>query len=557
MRLYSHSAGIWSLLLMLGFTMSKAQNPGSTLDGGGSFEIIESGEGRMDQGPQGSTKTLSGGVVLRYRDWLLRCREVVLTDQDQIARANGKVVLQGKAGLRIQSERLLWNTANKIAFFEEDVRCKQGDWSLETPSLRLFTDRSEAVYEQGGVLRQGALRIESRYGFGDLTRKEYQFKKEVLIRHPELDLQTEACRYHALPDCLILEAPSKMVGLRGSMQGDRGTYLLRSQKVLLYRVATGGDTWGGPTLAFLQNRYLVAGDTLQLDQKKGAYQALSQAQWVDLQRKMTLQGDALVLDSARNLPSSPPIPRKNVGRQGIWASGRVRLLDESVQPALEWVTESLAGWMSTPTDSLILWTNETSLLAHGNWLFRSASLFLDRQNQTLQAKGSILAWQGPRQLESTGLLWKKIGDSLSTLDFEGSTGLCEKADTLPWPLYHQAAGQKAQARMTANSLRDFELIGNTVTLYWTRGPDSLWSSLSRTESARAVFEFHEQELRRARYLGGPRGTYTPLSLLQKAPDFLAGVRPQFDLQQISLRSLEERRRSYPPVKAEDMKPLKR
>ena len=110
--------------MVLGFTVSQAQNSGGTMDGGGSFEIIESGEGRMDQGPQGSTKTLSGGVVLRYRDWLLRCREVVLLDQDQIARATGKVVLQGKGGLRIQSERLLWNTTNKVAFFEEDVRCK-------------------------------------------------------------------------------------------------------------------------------------------------------------------------------------------------------------------------------------------------------------------------------------------------------------------------------------------------------------------------------------------------------------------------------------------------
>jgi hypothetical protein len=265
----------------------------------------------------------------------------------------------------------------------------------------------------------------------------------------------------------------------------------------------------------------------------------------------------LALDSARNLPSLPPVPRKSVGRQGIWALGRVRLLDESVQPALEWITESLAGWMPTPTDSLILWTNEASLLAHGNWMFRSATLFLDRQSQTLQAKGSILAWQGPQQLESTGLLWKNMGDSLSTLDFEGSTGLCEKADTLPWPLYHQAAGQKAQARMTANSLRDFELIGNTVTLYWTRGPDSLWSALSRTESARAVFEFQEQQLKRARYIGGPRGTYTPLSLIQEAPKFLAGVRPQFDLQQVSLRDLEERRRSYPPVHAGDLRPLAR
>ena len=549
--------GLWSLVLVLAFTGSMAQSPAGNVSEGGSFEIIESGEGRLDQGPQGSTKTLSGGVVLRYRDWLLRCREVVLLDQDQIARASGKIILQGKSGLRIQSERLLWNTTNKMALFEDDVRCKQGDMSLETPALRLSTESSEAVYEKGGVLRQGALRIESRYGFGDLNKKEYQFKKQVVVRHPELDLRTEACRYLAAPDCLVLEAPARMAGLQGNMQGDRGSYQLKSKKVLLYRELHSSLSPSGPTMAFLQDRYLIAGDTLQLDQKFGAYRAKGKAQWLDLQRKITLQGDLLALDSARNLPTSPPVPRHSQRRQGLWALGQVRLLDESYQPSFEWIAQSLYGWMPTPTDSLMLWTKEPSLLAQGNWLFQSSYLFLDRQNRTLQAIGPILAWQGKSQLESNGLLWKNMGDSVSTLDFEGSTGLCEEADTLPWPLYHQAVGQKAKASISATSLRDFELIGNTVTLYWTRGTDSLWSALSRTESARAVFEFQNQQLKTARYYGGPRGTYTPMPLLTEAPKFLAGVRPQFDLQEKAILALEERRRLYPQRMPRDLAPLPR
>jgi len=81
------------LLLLPGFHSALAQKTESQTYGGDSFEILESGEGRMDQGPAGNTKTLSGGVVLRYRNWLLRCREVVLLDDDQTARAVGKIML--------------------------------------------------------------------------------------------------------------------------------------------------------------------------------------------------------------------------------------------------------------------------------------------------------------------------------------------------------------------------------------------------------------------------------------------------------------------------------
>ncbi|MFM9143270.1 MAG: OstA-like protein [Bacteroidota bacterium] len=539
------------LLLLPGFHNALAQKTGSQTYGGDSFEILESGEGRMDQGPAGNTKTLSGGVVLRYRNWLLRCREVVLLDDDQTARAVGKIMLQGQGGLRIQSERLLWKTSQQWAFFEEDVRCKQGDWSLETPSLRLSTENSEAIYEQGGVLRQGSLRVESQYGQGFLNRKEYRFQKNVVVRHPELDLRTESCRYWAQPDCLILDAQSRIEGLQGSMVGQRGWYQIKSKKMTLAGTGPSGVGPVLPAMALLQNRYLVAGDTLLLDQVSGAYRANGSAQWKDLLRKITWQSDALALDSARRVPSTAPVANTaKHGRQGLWALGQVRVVDESYQPALEWISSSLYGYLPTPHDSLLVWTMDTSMLAYGPWLLTSPTLCWDRQHRSLQANGKIWAWQGASQLESQGMLWKNVGDSLSILDFEGLTGLCEEADSLPWPLYHQASGLKASARLYNNQLRDFELIGNTVTLYWTRGTDSLWSALSRTESARAIFEFQDQQLRRARYVGSPRGTYTPISQIPKSPDFLAGVAPNFQGKHQTQQAMEMRRRAYPTLEPE-------
>jgi hypothetical protein len=539
------------LFLLLGFQGTLAQNAGATALGGDSFEILESGEGRMVQGIAGTTKTLSGGVVLRYRNWLLRCREVVLMDDDQTARAVGKIILQGQGGLRIQSERLLWKTNTQWAYFEDDVRCRQGDWSLETPTLRLSTENSEALYEQGGVLRQGALRVESQYGQGFLNRKEYRFQKNVVVRHPEVDLRTESCRYWTQPDCLILDAPSRMVGVQGSMVGDRGWYQIKSKKMTLLGLAPSDGQPSVPAMALLQNRYLVAGDTLQLDQGIGAYRANGAAQWKDLVRKITWQGKALALDSARLVPGTAPVANPNQrGRQGLWALGSVRILDESYQPALEWITDQVYGYLPTAKDSLLVWAVDTSILAYGPWLLTSPTLCWDAQHRSLQGNGKIWAWQGASQLESNGMLWKNVGDTLSVLDFEGITGLCEKADSLPWPLYHQASGLKASARLENNQMKDFELLGNTVTLYWTRGTDSLWSALSRTESARALFEFQNQKLHRARYVGGPRGSYTPMNLIDKAPDFLAGVSPNFQEKSKAQEVLDVRRKAYPPLDPE-------
>ncbi|MFM7912492.1 MAG: OstA-like protein, partial [Bacteroidota bacterium] len=155
------------------------------LDDPNAFEIIESGEGRFERGPQGTTKTLSGGVVLKHRGMILRCNQVVLSGGDRIAKAEGKVKLNGKDGFVILSHKMYWNTSDQEAYFEGDVRCRQNDLSLETPTLWFNSARNEARYELGGVLRQGGVRISSRHGMGDLNRRDYTFREQVVVNHPE------------------------------------------------------------------------------------------------------------------------------------------------------------------------------------------------------------------------------------------------------------------------------------------------------------------------------------------------------------------------------------
>ncbi|MBM3911875.1 MAG: hypothetical protein FJ350_02565, partial [Sphingomonadales bacterium] len=87
---------VWMLGMALGDPSLRAQSmdPG-IIDDPNAFEIVESGEGRFERGPQGTTKTLSGGVVLKHRGMILRCNQVVLSGSDRIAKAEGKVKLNG------------------------------------------------------------------------------------------------------------------------------------------------------------------------------------------------------------------------------------------------------------------------------------------------------------------------------------------------------------------------------------------------------------------------------------------------------------------------------
>ncbi|MFM8977828.1 MAG: OstA-like protein, partial [Bacteroidota bacterium] len=460
---------------------------------------------------------------------------VVLSGGDRIAKAEGKVKLNGKDGFVILSQKMYWNTSDQEAYFEGDVRCRHHDLSLETPTLWFNSARNEARYELGGVLRQGGVRISSRHGVGDLNRRDYTFREQVVVNHPEMELHTSLCRYMAQVDCLILMARSRIHSLQGTFEGDAGHYQIQSAKLLLHMEGKSGTGPVHAAWAVVDRRHFILADTLFMDQKRNMARAEGNVHWLDSVEHIRIRADHLKLDSALRMGLNPPNPVNLTQSQGFMATGHVWLLDCSTRDSMHWITSSLQGYRKPQRDSMLLWTDDSSVCLFKDWVIRCNTIRINRASSTLQANGNLLAWQGLTQLESQAMLWKRVNDSLSLMDFEGITALSEIADSIPNPMYHQASGSKAHARLMNNELQQFELEGNAVTWYWMLGNDSLWSALNKTEAAKAVFEVADRRLHSARYYGGPRGAYQPMSKIKDHSTLLETVHPRHNLR-IKLRS---------------------
>lgn len=510
------------------------------------FEILESGEGRFERGPQGTIKTLSGGVVLRHRGMILRCSQVVLSDGDRLAKASGQVKLNGKEGLQIQSAKMYWNTTDQEAYFEGDVRCRQRDLSLETPTLWFNSARNEARYELGGVLRQGGIRISSKHGTGDLDRREYLFREEVTVNHPEMELKTSTCRYLAQADCLLLLARSRIQSIRGTFEADAGHYQISGARLFLYSHSPSDPAnHAHAAWAVVDGRHFILGDTLFMDQKRNRSRASGNAQWLDSLEHIRIRADNLVMDSALRMNLRPPVQVNLKYSRGFSAKGKVWISELRSGDSMHWISNSMQGYAMPQADSLYLWTDDSSICLSNAWVMRSNTVRINRALSTVQAQGNLLAWQNQSQLESQSMLWTQVNDSLSSMDFDGITAICELADSIPKPMHHQASGSKALAKLMNDQLTNFELIGNTVTWYWMRGNDSLWSALNQTQAARAIFEFQNTKLHSARYYGGPRGAYQPMSKVKDPSALLDTVLPQPDRREALVNILAQYRMDFP------------
>jgi hypothetical protein len=282
-----------------------------------------------------------------------------------------------------------------------------------------------------------------------------------------------------------------------------------------------------------------------MDQKRNQSRATGDAQWLDSVEQIRVRADVMVLDSAVRMDLRPPIQVDLKQSRGFLAEGRVWVSEYRSGDSMHWLSNSMQGYAMPRRDSMYMWTDDSSACLSREWVVRSNALRINRALSTIQANGNLLAWQNQTQLESKGMLWTKENDSLSRMDFDGITAICEIADSTPTIMHHQASGSKALAKLLHDELTSFELMGNTVTWYWMRGNDSLWSALNNTQAARAIFEFQNAKLHSARYYGGPRGSYTPMSKVKDPAALLETVHPQPALRTTLSGRLQQHKIDYP------------
>lgn len=140
---------------------------------------------------------LAGNVFLQQENTKFYCDSAVIDRKTGIVEAFGKVHINDADSIHTYSDYLIYYSDTRKAFLKKNVKLTDGKSVLTTNDLEYDTDTKIGIYTNGGkvVSDKTVLTSQEAIYYGDM--KDVYFKKNVKMRDPQYDLDTDSLVYNS------------------------------------------------------------------------------------------------------------------------------------------------------------------------------------------------------------------------------------------------------------------------------------------------------------------------------------------------------------------------
>ncbi|RYG30971.1 MAG: OstA family protein, partial [Chitinophagaceae bacterium] len=142
---------------------------------------------------------ISGDVKLRQGNTLFYCDSCVMNNNANTFEAWGKgrqVHINDSDTANIYSNHLLYFTQKKLANLDGNVKMTDGKGVLTTPNLEYDMETNIGIYKNGGKVVNEKTVLTSQEGWYYADLKDVYFKKNVKLKDPAYDIDTDSLLYN-------------------------------------------------------------------------------------------------------------------------------------------------------------------------------------------------------------------------------------------------------------------------------------------------------------------------------------------------------------------------
>ena len=139
---------------------------------------------------------LAGNVRLKQGNTIFECDSCVITKSINLFEAFGNVHINDSDTAHVYSDHLRYLTDRKIAYLDGNVKLTDGKGVLTTPTLEYDMNTKVGIYRNGGRVVNKETVLTSDEGFYYADIKDVYFKKNVKLKDPAYDLQSDSLLYN-------------------------------------------------------------------------------------------------------------------------------------------------------------------------------------------------------------------------------------------------------------------------------------------------------------------------------------------------------------------------
>jgi lipopolysaccharide export system protein LptA len=326
-------------------------------------------DGRRVPGAQ----ILKGNVRFRHASATMSCDSAYLYE-DQRVDAFGNVTINEGDSLFVHGDRLRYDARERMARVEGNVRLRNADMELTTPSLDYDLGARRGMYNEGGRIESHTEQnvLTSRTGTYLADERTFIFGRNVRLDHPHRTITGDTMHYLTPSGVALFFGPTRIVQDSTVITTLRGLYDTREERARFTRRTTilsrgrtlEGDSihyerrsgiglaWGHVTVSDTSGEMVARGDKGSYDERKDRSMITGHAELV-----LLMDGDSLFLHSDTLFARPDSSGQKRL----IQAHRHVRFYKSDLQGACDTLIHSEADSTIHMFNKPVLWNENDQI----------------------------------------------------------------------------------------------------------------------------------------------------------------------------------------------------
>ena len=456
---------------------------------------------------------LAGNVRLRQGTTIFECDSCVINKRNNLFEAFGNVHINDSDTANVYSDHLRYLTDRKIAYLDGNVKLTDGKGVLTTPTLEYDMNTKVGIYRNGGkvVNKETVLTSEEGYYYADL--KDVYFKKNVKLKDPSYDLQSDSLLYNTgteivrfIAETFVKDSTNRTITTREGFYDKRTgkaefgqNPIITDKDIQVTGITIKSDDSTGITQIFgrgiivdTANKTTVLADTIFYNKKNESFLAFAKPLMIVEQEQDSIFIAADTLFSARLTDlygAKDSVVRKDTLRQ-------VKIIDTKTKDSTDRYFEGFRH-VRIFSDSLQAVCD---------------SMFYSFKDSVFRLYDDPVVWSNENQVTGdTILLFTKNKKADRMQVFKNSF----IASFIKPEIFNQVKSTRMDAYFIDGTIDSVRARGSAECVYYIQDEDSAFTGINQSNSELMDVYFKDKELQRVVFRTAVKGTIWPMK--QKTP----------------------------------------
>jgi len=456
---------------------------------------------------------LAGNVRLRQGNTIFECDSCVITKRTNLFEAFGNVHINDSDTANVYSDHLRYLTDRKIAYLDGNVKLTDGKGVLTTPTLEYDMNTKVGIYRNGGrvVNKETVLTSEEGYYYADL--KDVYFKKNVKLKDPSYDLQSDSLLYNTgteivrfIAETFVKDSSNRTIKTR------EGFYDKRTGKAEF-----------GQNPIITDKDIQVTGQTIKSDDSTGITQIFGRGIIIDTANKTTVLADTIFYNKKNEsfLAFAKPLMIVEQEQDSIFIAAdtlfSARLTDLYGAKDSVVKKDTLKGVKIVDTKTKDSTNRYFEAFRHVRIFSDSLqavcdSMFYSFKDSVFRLYDDPVVWSNENQVTGdTILLFTKNKKADRMQVFKNSF----IASIVKPEIFNQVRSTRMDAYFIDGTIDSVRARGSAECVYYIQDEDSAFTGINQSSSELMDVYFKEKELQRVVFRTAVKGTIWPMK--QKTP----------------------------------------